>query len=225
MMKKIMKAATIIFSTSLLLIACGDGANPNEDNINTTESLINNQQNNIEENNSDSEQGNNMENTLNSEESEIATNNSNENPTNNNDNDDFNHLSDNKAGNKLSQFSHIEIEYARVWLQLGENQDIDQLYAKQISAGEPLNPNDQTSVDYTENVIQLSGTRLIDGVVTYSSNGDGTVNVYNVPKRWDGKNPAGAEIYEKIIGNTKQVYIDPGDDEKVIELIQVLKID
>lgn len=124
----------------------------------------------------------------------------------------------------LSAYSSEEIEYARVWLQLGENQEINQLYAEQIAAGEPLHPDDETSVDYPEDVVQLSGTRLVDGTITYSSNGDGTVNVYDVPKRWDGVNPAGEDVYKKIIANTEQVSIDPGDDEEVKALIKKLEM-
>lgn len=69
----------------------------------------------------------------------------------------------------------------------GYNLAIDELKVEHISKGTPLNPDDETSIDYPEDVIQLSGTRLVDGVITYSGNGNGTVNIYNVPKRWDDK--------------------------------------
>ncbi|KML44364.1 hypothetical protein [Cytobacillus firmus] len=135
--------------------------------------------------------------------------------------------SENSAGDKednetLSQYSSQQIEYARVWLQLGPNQDLDELYVRHIPAGTPLNPEDETSADYPEDVIQLAGSRLADGSVTYKGNGDGTVNVYNVPLRWDGQYPAGEKFYSDIIENTKQVSIEPGEDEKVIELIEKL---
>ncbi|SEN94234.1 hypothetical protein SAMN05192533_12911 [Mesobacillus persicus] len=121
----------------------------------------------------------------------------------------------------LSQYSSEQIEYARVWLQLGPNQELDELNVWHIAAGEPLNPDDETSATYREDVIQLAGSRLIDGSVTYSGNGDGTINVYNVPLRWDGVYPAGEEFYTEIINNTKLVYVDPGDDKKIIELIKL----
>ncbi|WP_289889940.1 hypothetical protein [Virgibacillus pantothenticus] len=44
---------------------------------------------------------------------------------------------------------------------------------RHIPAGTPLNPDDETSVNYPEDVIQLVGSRLVDGS-TYSSNVDGT---------------------------------------------------
>lgn len=123
----------------------------------------------------------------------------------------------------LSQYSSEEIEYARVWLQLGPNQDIDGLYVKRIPAGTPLNPDDETSGTYPERVIQLAGSRLVDGSVTYSGNGDGTINVYNVPLRWDGQYPAGEAFYTEIIENTELVPVDVGEDEEVVRLIELLK--
>lgn len=121
----------------------------------------------------------------------------------------------------LSMYSNEQIEYARVWLQLGPNQELDELNVRHIPAGEPLNTDDETSATFPEEVIQLAGSRLIDGSVTYSGNGDGTINVYNVPLRWDGVYPAGKEFYTEIINNTKLVYVDPGDDKKIIELIKL----
>ncbi|WP_407647352.1 hypothetical protein [Gracilibacillus oryzae] len=125
----------------------------------------------------------------------------------------------------LSDFSSEQIEYARVWLQLGPNQEIDELNVRHIKAGEPLNPTDDNSAVYPEDVIQLAGSRLVDGSVTYSGNGDGTINVYNVPLRWDGDYSLVDEsFYTDIIDNTELVYVDPGEDEKVIELIHLLHI-
>ncbi|TWT05458.1 hypothetical protein FQV26_13575 [Planococcus sp. CPCC 101016] len=123
----------------------------------------------------------------------------------------------------LSQYSSEQIEYARVWRQLGPNQEIDGLYVQQIPEGTPLNPDDDTSAAYPEDVIQLAGSRLADGSVTYSSNGDGTVNVYNVPLRWDGEYPTGEDFYNEIIEGTELVEIEPGVDEEVIRLIELIE--
>ena len=138
-------------------------------------------------------------------------------------NSDLN-VGDKEDKETLSQYSSEQIEYARVWLQLGPNQDIDGLYVRHIPAGTPLNPNDDTSLSYPEDVIQLAGSRLVDGSVTYGGNGDGTINVYNVPLRWDGSYPVGENFYTDIIENTKLVYVDPGDDEEIIELIKLLNV-
>ncbi|MDN3438379.1 hypothetical protein QMA04_09760 [Planococcus sp. APC 3900] len=123
----------------------------------------------------------------------------------------------------LSAYSSEQIEYARVWRQLGPNQEIDGLYVQQIPEGTPLNPDDDTSAAYPEPVIQLAGSRLVDGSVTYSSNGDGTINLYNVPLRWDGEYPAGEEFYNDMIENTEVVEIEPGGNEGIIRLIELIE--
>lgn len=146
-------------------------------------------------------------------------------------NNDLN-VGDKEDKERLSQYSSEQIEYARVWLQLGANQDIDVLYVRHIPAGTLLNPDDDIDVSYPEDVIQLTGSRLVDGIITYSSNGDGTINVYNVPRRWYGGFPPPENLnkdkireqMEGIIKNTKLVYVDPGDDEKIIELIKLIYI-
>jgi hypothetical protein len=124
----------------------------------------------------------------------------------------------------LSSYSSEQIEYARIWLQLGPNQEIEELNVLHIPAGTPINPDDNTSAVYPENVIQLAGSRLVDGSITYSGNGDGTINVYNVPLRWDGNYPAGEDFYTDIIKNTKLVSVELGDNERIIELIKLIKV-
>ncbi|MEG7336585.1 hypothetical protein [Bacillus sp. 0102A] len=133
-----------------------------------------------------------------------------------------------KEDDVLAAYSSEKIEYARVWLQLGPNQEIDELNVRHISAGEPINPNDDTSASYPEDVIQLAGSRLVDGSVTYHGNGDGTIHVYNVPLRWDSADDLDQgvmqEVTENIINNKDTVYIDTGDDEKIKRLIDVMVI-
>nr|WP_087993545.1 hypothetical protein [Bacillus subtilis] len=133
-----------------------------------------------------------------------------------------------KEDDVLAAYSSEKIEYARVWLQLGPNQEIDELNVRHISAGEPINPNDDTSASYPEDVIQLAGSRLVDGSVTYHGNGDGTIHVYNVPLRWDSADDLDQgvmrEVTENIIKNKKTVYVDTGDDAKINRLIDIMVI-
>ena len=123
----------------------------------------------------------------------------------------------------LDAYSSEEIEYARVWLELGANQDIDGLYVTEFEAGTPLNPDDETSAVYPVNVIQLAGSRLVDGSVTYSSNGDGTINRYNVPLRWDGEYPAGTDFYNEFLAEAELISIPAGENDEVIRLIELLE--
>lgn len=152
------------------------------------------------------------------------TNDSNEASPKETENNASNETSPNSEGDALAAYSAEEIEYARVWLQLGPNQEVDELNVHFIPAGEPLNPDDATSATYPEDVIQLAGARLVDGSITYHGNGDGTIHVYHVPLRWDGNYPAGEDFYKEIIENTELEYVDPGNDEDVVELINVLNI-
>jgi len=215
-MKKGLIITTIIFIAALSLIACSnDTEQPDEvdkEDMNQAEEA----QEYTEENDLEKEE-NQSEITSEPEESDSEQSDSSKTTSKEN------HSSE--KTNELSDFSSEEIEYARVWLQFGANQDMENLHVKHIGAGTSLNPDDDTSIDYPEDVIQLSGDRLVDGVVTYSGNGDGTINDYKIPKRWDGKNPAGKETYKEIIDNTKQMYIHPGDDEKVKSLIKILEIE
>ncbi|PAV30668.1 hypothetical protein CIL05_06080 [Virgibacillus profundi] len=215
-MKKILLSMAILFTTALLLMACSDDANQNgsSDTTDTSEDVPASQ----------SETGDDTEESDQTDQKEDVSESVSDSEIDDSD-EIFSKEKESEEGKALSKYTSEEIEYARVWLQLGENQDISELNIERIPAGEPLNPDDKTSANYPEDVIQLAGSRLVDGSVTYSSNGDGTINEYNVPLRWDGKYPAGEDFYKEIIEGTKQVSIAPGDDEKVEELIKILNMD
>ncbi|WP_258113518.1 hypothetical protein [Aerococcus urinae] len=76
---------------------------------------------------------------------------------------------------------------------------------------------------------QLTGNRLIDGVVTYSSNHDGTINLYNIPLRFDLPDfsaiPESTYIHEtyKMAQATQRIAVEPNQPDQVIETIQKLK--
>lgn len=130
----------------------------------------------------------------------------------------------------LSEYSNDEIEYARIWLQLGPNQEISELNVQHFPAGTPVNPKDENSAVYPDDVVQLSGSRLVDGSVTYSSNGNGTINVYKVPYRWESTMSEvevvdGISVYtQDLIDETELVSLDVGDDESVVELIELERV-
>lgn len=219
-----MKKLTKIFYCNialLLLVGCTGGKN--EESI--TDPSENDSVFQSEEETADLEESNLIDKE--GDESESATDDSNETSSEETRNEESNNTSKSEEDNALSEYSSEEIEYARVWLQLGPNQQIDELNVRHIPAGEPINPNDDTSASYSEDVIQLAGSRLVDGSVTYSGNGDGTINIYNVPLHWyssaDVDKNFMQEYTEGILENTELVYIDPGDDEKIIELINLMK--
>lgn len=127
----------------------------------------------------------------------------------------------------LSEYNDSEIEYARVWLALGPNQDIDELDVLNIPTGTLINPYDKTSAVYPKDTIHLSGSRLVDGSVTYSSNGDGTITKYDVPHRWEQTPVVDLEkdemknLTQSLIDEGKIISIEPGDSEKIIKLIGI----
>ena len=132
--------------------------------------------------------------------------------------------------NPLSEYTNEQIEYARIWLQLGPNQDIDGLYIKKISKGSKLNPDDEYSAIYPEDVIQLAGSRLVDGSITYKSNGNGTIVVYKVPQRWD-YSPITPEIVDgvslgtkQLLEDTYQVEVNTGNPEDIKSLIEIEQV-
>ncbi|MCA1060354.1 hypothetical protein LCL96_15555 [Rossellomorea aquimaris] len=126
----------------------------------------------------------------------------------------------------LATYPSDKIEYARVWLQVIGNQDVEELNVRHISAGENLNPYDEESVSYPEDVIVLSGKAMADGVVTYSGNGDGTINVYDVPSHWptsEQLKESMEEYTQGIVEGAEKVSVDAGEDEEVIGLIEKME--
>jgi hypothetical protein len=71
----------------------------------------------------------------------------------------------------------------------------------------------------------LTGDIMADGTVTYSGNGDGTINIYDIPSHWPSAQQlelSMKEYTQKIISDTEKMYINPGDDEAVRELVEKL---
>ncbi|PRX62995.1 hypothetical protein B0G93_14116 [Bacillus sp. V-88] len=123
----------------------------------------------------------------------------------------------------LATYPSEKIEYARVWLQVIGNGDVEELNVRHISAGEQLNPYDDKSVAYPEDVIVLTGKASADGTVTYSGNGDGTINVYDVPSHWPSSEQIEESMEEytkKIVDGMEKVSVDAGDEEEVVGLIE-----
>lgn len=229
-LRNIFYCNVVLMLLVLLLVGCTGGKEEKSNN----DSAIQSEENNKKTEDSNQIAKDESEATTGSKES--VTKNSNENTSKESSTDESKETSSEGAKNEansekdnvLAEYSSEQIEYARVWLQLGANQEIDELNVRHISAGEPINPNDDTSAGYPEDVIQLAGSRLVDGSVTYSGNGDGTIKVYNVPLRWDSSDDVSKgvmrEVTENIIKNTKTVYVDTGDSEKIKRLIDIMAI-
>jgi len=136
-----------------------------------------------------------------------------------------------EENNPLANYSVAEIEYARVWLEVVNNRDIETLKVGYISAGEPVGQYEGRSVKYPEDVVHLFTDFLAGGNVFYSSNGDGIINLYDVPTRWptpedlkEERNQTMEEYTQSIIDNPQRVMIDPGDDQEVENIIKKIEI-
>ncbi|HLR01621.1 MAG TPA: hypothetical protein VK111_02595 [Virgibacillus sp.] len=130
---------------------------------------------------------------------------------------------DEAAEGDLSDYAAQEIEYARVWLEVNGDEGIDTLSVSFLSSGEPVHSDDDESADYPEDVIQLAADT--GDIVTYSGNGDGTLNLYAVPSEWDDiPSDEVVDMTNQIIDDTELVSIDPNDDDAVINLIDKLDI-
>ena len=129
----------------------------------------------------------------------------------------------------LDEYISEEIEYARVWLQVVENEDPNVLYVQHIPKGTHINEYEhEESVTYPEDVIMIFTDYTAGGMVVYSGNGDGTINLYDVPSHWQGgsttlDNEDIKEYTNKIINETETIYIEPRSDKKIEQLIKVLE--
>lgn len=128
----------------------------------------------------------------------------------------------------LLGYSDDQIEYARVWLTLIGVKP-SELNAKTITAGTSLNPYDKGSVTYPTDAIMLYGGYSAEGQIVYTSNRNGTINVYPVPSHWQ----IGAEVAndpekvraltQDILDNVRVVTVDVGNPRDVLDLIKIQK--
>jgi hypothetical protein len=203
----------ILLSVSILLMACSDDVKTSGEHVDTEDSKT------TEEEALESDIGNVSAREDSSEDLEPAD----------SDTESASESGDSQSKSNeespLSQYSAKEIEYARVWLQVTGNKNAAEINVHHISAGEPVNPYDEDSAVYPENVIMLAGEVTADGTVAYSGNGNGTINLYKIPSHWPSAQQIEGSMKdytEKIISTTEKVSINPGDDEKVRELIEKL---
>ncbi|KAB2172102.1 hypothetical protein F9B23_13635, partial [Staphylococcus epidermidis] len=133
----------------------------------------------------------------------------------------------------LNNFNSKEIEYARVWYQListrNDLKGIKNVYVTEIPKGSKVNPQAKNSAIYKEKVVKLEAPMRAGGSVTYSSNGDGTINVYNnIPYKWENSQNSDYSQMNKITKkaieeNIETVYIKPYDNKTVAKLASKIR--
>lgn len=231
-MKKIILPMLIV-SLSVILVSCNnnDSEHHNDNNssdTNTSENKDNETPNEIDEktNTSDSEDNSESSNKQNKEQ------NDNKKQEKNNDGN-RNQQSTDKNKSYLNNFNSEEIEYARVWYQListrNDLKGIRNIYVTEIPKGSKVNPQAQNSAIYKEKVVKLEAPMRAGGSVTYSSNGDGTINVYNnIPYKWENSQNSDYSQMNKITKkaieeNIETVYIKPYDNKTVAKLASKIR--
>lgn len=134
--------------------------------------------------------------------------------------------SNTKNSQVLDDFSDEEIEYARVWLNFGNNKDVDNLKVTLIPAGSLVNPNNVNYGVYEEDVIEIRGPKETDGNIVYSvtKEDSGYINIYSVPYNFETGESQEGSNYSNLNDNTKSVYVEPEDDQAITQLIDLLDI-
>lgn len=223
-MKKIILPILIV-SLSVILVSCNnnDSEHHNDNNssdTNTSENKDNEASNEIDEKTNTSDSADNSESS---------------NKQNKEKNNDSNKKQQSTDKNKsyLNNFNSKEIEYARVWYQListrNDLKGIKNVYVTEIPKGSKVNPQAKNSAIYKEKVVKLEAPMRAGGSVTYSSNGDGTINVYNnIPYKWENSQNSDYSQMNKITKkaieeNIETVYIKPYDNKTVAKLASKIR--
>lgn len=220
-MKKVTLAISIV---GLLIILVGCNSNSSSD----TSQSKDNEKNKIDEQTNTSDNGNNAE----SSNKQNKEQNDNKKQEKNNDSNE-NQQSTDKKKSYLNNFNSEEIEYARVWYQListrHDLKGIRDVYVTEIPKGSKVSPQAQNSAVYKENVVKLEAPMRAGGSITYSSNGDGTINVYNnIPYKWESSQTSDYSQMDKVTrkaieDNIETIYIKPHDNKQVAKLANKIK--
>ncbi|MBS6928945.1 MAG: hypothetical protein KH152_10740 [Finegoldia magna] len=231
-MKKIILPILIV-SLSVILVSCNnnDSEHHNDNNssdTNTSENKDNEASNEIDEKTNTSDSADNSE----SSNKQNKEKNDNKKQEKNNDSNKK-QQSTYKYKSYLNNFNSKEIEYARVWYQListrNDLKGIKNVYVTEIPKGSKVNPQAKNSAIYKEKVVKLEAPMRAGGSVTYSSNGDGTINVYNnIPYKWENSQNSDYSQMNKITKkaieeNIETVYIKPYDNKTVAKLASKIR--
>ena len=231
-MKKIILPILIV-SLSVILVSCNnnDSEHHNDNNssdTNTSENKDNEASNEIDEKTNTSDSADNSE----SSNKQNKEKNDNKKQEKNNDSNKKQQSTD-KNKSYLNNFNSKEIEYARVWNQListrNDLKGIKNVYVTEIPKGSKVNPQAKNSAIYKEKVVKLEAPMRAGGSVTYSSNGDGTINVYNnIPYKWENSQNSDYSQMNKITKkaieeNIETVYIKPYDNKTVAKLASKIR--
>lgn len=222
-----------IFSFLIILVGCSNDTKSPKNNSSNDNNKLEHQDNKKQNSNDESIRKSNNGNDLanNNKQSKKKVNNKEHQEKSNNNNETPN--TTNKPKSYLNNFDSEEIEYARVWYQListkNDLKGIKNVYVTKIPKGSKVNPKAKNSAVYKTNVVKLEAPMRAGGSITYSSNGNGTINVYNnVPYNWESPQNSDYSQMDKITRKTieeniEKVYIQPHDNKEVAKLAKKIK--
>lgn len=231
-MKKIILALSV-FGLLVFLAGCSNGSEDQDEDSSGDNSKLENKdskkQSSSEEESNKSNSDNDLENS-NKQDNEQSNNKKREKESNSN-NESQQTTDKNKS--YLDNFNSEEIEYARVWYQListrNDLKGIKNVYVTKIPKGSKVNPQAENSAVYKTDVVKLEAPMKAGGSITYSSNGNGTINVYNnVPYKWESPQNSDYSQMDKITekaieDNVEKIYIKPTDNKQVAKLANKIK--
>lgn len=129
----------------------------------------------------------------------------------------------------LDNYSVQEIEYARIILMTGlVDPESPTVYVGQYPAGSPVAEGYEETVTFPMATTALVGEYGFMGLIIYSSHGDGHITIYPVPSHWhqEDQSPEGYREYaQSILDDAVKVYVDPGNPEEVIQLIESIRFE
>ena len=226
-MKKFSLILSLLF-LSVILTACGNNEESNNDIEQSSDTNKQDEDNNQREERQSTEQSEvKTDQSLHKDSS--AENDKGKDPTSKNDNASKMKNNDNSKS-YLNGLSASKIEYARIWHQLGMVKDVKNIYVKKYPKGTPVNKNAEKSAMYPEDVVKLEAPMKVGGSITYSSNGDGTINVYEkIPYRWESNASSNTEdIYQDTKNAVEQdietVEINATDNKQIKRLAQSIQL-
>ncbi|MBO1228280.1 hypothetical protein [Staphylococcus nepalensis] len=228
-MKNIILAISIV-SFLVFLAGCNNKSSENHDNNSSSDTNTSENKGKETDKKTDTSENRDTKNKSNKQNKKQSDNKDQE-KKNNNSNESYQSTDKNKS--YLNNFSSEKIEYARVWYQListkNDLKGIRNVYVTKIPKGSKVNPQAQDSAVYKEDVVKLEAPMKAGGSVTYSSNGDGSINVYNsVPYKWESPQNSDYSQMDKITrkaieDNVETIYINPHDNKIVAKLANKVK--
>ncbi|MGO3019291.1 MAG: hypothetical protein ACTIH2_09110 [Anaerococcus sp.] len=132
---------------------------------------------------------------------------------------------ENRNKNNLSNYTSKQIEYARVWYQIANTNNIKHLSIDTLPKGSKIFPSSKGSAKFPKNVIRLTGGDYTTKDIIYSSNGDGTINYYSLShfkiSGKIGKSKSKDQRLERNYQNSvKTIKIKPYNNKEIINLIE-----